>query len=162
MLLDQEESGQTRVEYEEVALPNGTGVAVWEIGPDGYRRRVGRSYYATLHEAKAAYRDQTGPMAVVASVIDYEAIPKLLANEQDFAVLRGIVAVLLDEVEQRRQRLVKIAPATVPAITQAELGTMRDQLGQIHAIKMMQALGRDAFKGIEAMDVQIARAMPTK
>jgi len=95
---------------------------------------------------------------VARTVIPYEVIQNTIAHEQDLELLRGTVAMLLGEVEAKRNRLVKLDPHVDPAVAQGTLDAARSQMGATHDVESMRALARNLFRGVEALDVQIARA----
>jgi len=93
-------------------------------------------------------------------MIDYEAMRATIASEKNIEVLRGVVVMLLGVVDQRRETLRGLDPIVEPAFRKEESDRTRGQLGQTHTLDVMRALARDAFKGLEALNVQIAR-LPT-
>ena len=90
-------------------------------------------------------------------MIDYTGIRDSIAHEESTETLRGVVVLLLGEIEQLRRSVTGVDPTAEPAFGTALSDQIRGRLSQTHDIAAMRSLAREAFKGLEKLDVQLTR-----
>jgi hypothetical protein len=90
------------------------------LGSDVRRLRRPLRPVAVEHEGRCGQHS--------GAVIDYNAVKNTIAHEQNIELLRVVVAILLGEVEERRNRLAKLDPLAEPAFRRERSDATRSQM----------------------------------